>query len=65
MNNPLPWFVTLVFASVLGIALLGGGVTGQVTAPSLVVTNGTVLSVIAATIAIGVLVVAGLQQSAR
>jgi len=52
----------LVFAAILGVALLGGGLTGQATASAIKVTNGTVLSVIAALLAIGVLIIAGLQQ---
>jgi len=59
------WIVILAFAAVLGIGLLGnsGGLTGQATGSAIPVTNGTILSVIAAVLAIGVLVVAGLQQS--
>ncbi|PIN76167.1 hypothetical protein COV18_00535 [Candidatus Woesearchaeota archaeon CG10_big_fil_rev_8_21_14_0_10_37_12] len=55
------WLVVLVFAAVLGVGLLGGGITGQATG-GLKVTSGTILSVIAALLAIGVLIVAGLQQ---
>ena len=62
MKNPLGMLVMLVFAAILGVALLGGGLTGQATASQLQVTNGTVLSVIAALLAIGVLIIAGLQQ---
>ena len=61
--SPSAWVVILVFASVLGIGLLGSGLTGQASGASLVVTNGTVLSVIAALLAVGVLIVAGLQQT--
>jgi len=61
--SPVGWIVVLVFAAVLGIGLLGGSLTGQATGAQIVVTNGTILSVIAAILAIGVLIVAGLQQS--
>lgn len=61
--NGVALLVTLVFVAILGVALLGGGLTGQATGPSFPVTNGTILSVIAALLAIGVLIVAGLQQS--
>lgn len=55
--------VMLVFAVVIAVGLLGPGATGGVSAAaSIPVTSGTVLSVLAATLAIGVLVVAGLQQ---
>ncbi|MBI4146341.1 hypothetical protein HY489_03310 [Candidatus Woesearchaeota archaeon] len=57
------WIVVMVFAAVLGIGLLGGGLTGQASGANLPVTNGTVLSVLAALLAIGVLIVAGLQQT--
>ena len=60
--SPAAWVVVLVFAAVLGIGLLGGSLTGQATGASLPVTSGTVLSVLAAILAIGVLIVAGLQQ---
>ena len=56
------WIVVLVFAAVLGVGLLGGGLTGQASGASLPVTNGTVLSVMAALLAIAILIVAGLQQ---
>ena len=63
MKNAVGWIVTLVFVAILGIGLLGPGLTGQATGYSFVVTYGTVLSVIAATLAIGVLIVAGFKQS--
>lgn len=56
------WIVVLVFAAVLGVGLLGGGLTGQASGANLPVTNGTVLSVMAALLAIAVLIVAGVQQ---
>lgn len=62
MKNPIVWMVILVFAAVLGIGVLGGGLTGQAISSNIPVTNGTVMSVIAAVVAIGVLIVAGLKQ---
>lgn len=64
--NPIAWLVLLVFAAVLGVALIGqGNLTGQATGSVIPVTNGTILSVIAAVLAIGVLIVAGLQQTTQ
>ncbi len=64
--SPAAWIVILAFAAVLGVALLGqGSLTGQAIGSQVVVTNGTILSVIAAVLAIGVLIVAGLQQTGR
>lgn len=60
--NPMAWGIVLIFGAVLGIGLLGGGITGKATAGAIPVTSGTVLSVIAAVVAIGVLIVAGLKQ---
>lgn len=60
--NPTALIVVLVFAAVLGVGMLGGGLTGQASGSAFPITNGTVLSVIAAVIAIGVLIVAGLNQ---
>jgi len=66
MKNPTILVVTLVFAAIIGIALLAqpnaltGGASGSVST-----TSGTVLSVVAAVIAIGVLIVAGLQQQKK
>ena len=57
------WIVVLVFAAIIGIGLLGGSLTGQVSGSSLPSANGMVLSVMAALLAIGVLIVAGLQQA--
>lgn len=54
--------VVLVFAAVLGIGLLGGGLTGQATSSIIPAVNGTMLSIVAAVVAIGVLIVAGLKQ---
>lgn len=62
MKSSGVWIVVLVFAAVLGIGLLGGGLTGQASGANLPVTNGTVLSVMAALLAIAVLIVAGVQQ---
>jgi len=61
------WIVALVFAAILGVGLLGqrGGLTGQASGAALPVTSGTILSVIAAVLAIGVLIVAGLQQNRK
>lgn len=56
------YVVILVFAAVLSIGLLGGGLTGKAAVSTIPVTSGTVLSVVAALMAIGVLIVAGLQQ---
>mgnify|MGYP001615299521 CR=1 FL=1 len=55
--------ITLVFAAVLGIGLLGSGLTGDVSGAGLPIARSTVLSVGAALLAIGVLVVAGLQTT--
>jgi len=60
--SPTALIIVLVFAAVLGVGMLGGGLTGQASGSALPITNGTVLSVIAAVIAIGVLIVAGLNQ---
>lgn len=62
MKSSGVWIVVLVFAAVLGVGMLGGGLTGQASGANLPVTNGTVLSVMAALLAIGVLIVAGVQQ---
>lgn len=63
--SPATLIVVLVFAAVLGVGLLGGGLTGQASGSAIPITNGTVLSVIAAVLAIGVLIVAGLQQAKK
>jgi len=65
MKNIAGWIITLVFVAILGIGLLGPGLTGQATGHSFVVTNGTILSVVAAVLAIGVLIVAGFKQSKK
>lgn len=58
------WVVVVMLAAIAGVFLLGrGGLTGQATGSVVSFTSGTVLSVIAGIIAIGVLIVAGLQQS--
>ncbi len=62
MKSSGVWIVVLVFAAVLGVGMLGGGLTGQASGANLPVTNGTVLSVMAALLAIAVLIVAGVQQ---
>ena len=65
-ENPIMMIVVLVFSAIMGVALLArpnavtGGTFGAVTANS-----GTVLSVVAALLAIGVLIVAGVQQEKR
>ena len=66
MKNPTMMIVVLVFSAIMGIALLArpNALTGG--ASGIPVTNsGTVLSVIAALLAIGVLIVAGIQQEKR
>ena len=63
--SPVGWVVVLVFAAVLGVGLLGGGLTGEASGSGFPVTNSTVLSVVAAVLAIGVLIVAGLQQQSN
>lgn len=60
--SPTALVVVLVFAAVLGVGLLGGSMTGQAFT-AIPVTNGAVLSVIAAVLAIGVLIIAGIKQS--
>jgi len=64
MKNPTILVVTLVFAAIIGIALLArpNALTGGASGVSLTANSGTVLSVIAAVLAIGVLIVAGLKQ---
>ena len=64
---PAVWVVLLAFGAVLGVGLLSqsGGLTGQATGSGIPVTSGTILSVIAAVLAIGVLIVAGLQQNKK
>lgn len=63
MKNPTILAVALVFAAIIGIALLAqpnaltGGASGSVASNS-----GTILSIVAAVLAIGVLIVAGFQQ---
>jgi len=56
------WSVVLVFGAILGIGLLSGGLTGEVTGAGVTLTSGTLLSVGAAVLAVGVLIVAGLKQ---
>ena len=63
--SPVGWVIGLVFAAVFGVALLGGGLTGQATGSAVPITNGTILSILAALLAIGVLIVAGLQQNIK
>jgi len=65
--NSLAWIIVLVFTAVLSVGLLGqrGGLTGQAAGAGIPITSGTILSVIAALLAIGVLIVAGLQQSKK
>lgn len=54
--------IVLVFAAVLSIGVLGGGLTGNASGAS-VLGNSTVLSVGAALLAIGLLIVAGMQSA--
>lgn len=62
-TSPAVWLLILAFSFVFGLALLSRGtLTGQITAQALPMTNGTVLSAIAAVLSIGVLLVAGLQK---
>lgn len=62
--SSLGWLVVLAGTAIVGIGLLGGGLTGQATGNVIPVTSGTILSVIAALLAIVVLIVAGFQQRA-
>ena len=55
--------IVLVFAAVLGIGMLGGSLTGNASGAASVLGNSTVLSVGAALLAIGVLIVAGMQSA--
>lgn len=57
------WTFLLVVAALMGVSLMGGGLTGQATGSLVPVTSGTVLSVIGALLAIVVLIVAGLQHN--
>ena len=61
------WIIVLVFAAILSVGLLGqrGALTGQAIGSSITVTSGTILSVIAAIVAIGVLIVAGLSSTKK
>ena len=60
--SPALLIVLLAFAFVFGFALIArGSLTGSSVAP-IAINNGTVLSAIAAVLAIGVLLVAALQQ---
>lgn len=61
--NVFAWLVVLVFAAVLGIGLLGGSITGKAAGGFIPITSGTILSVIAAMLCIGVLIVAALRQN--
>lgn len=62
-TSPALLIVLISFGFVIGLALIArGSLTGGVTLSDLPVTNGTVLSALAAVISIGVLLVAGLQQ---
>lgn len=54
--------IMMVFAAVLGIGVLGSSLTGNVSGSSLFGAS-TVLSVAAALLAIGILIVAGLQTT--
>ncbi len=63
-NNPTMMIVVLVFAAIMGVALLArtNALTGGASGIPVATNSGTVLSVVAALLAIGVLIVAGLQQ---
>jgi len=63
--SPAAWIVILAFVAILGIGLLGPGLTGQATGGVLKITNGTILSVGSALLAIGVLIVAGFQENKK
>ena len=64
MKYPMVITIMFVFAAILGIGLLGGGgLTGNASGASAVLGNSVVLSVGAALLAIGVLIVDGLQSS--
>lgn len=64
--HPMAWLVASVFAIILSIGLLGrGNLTGSATGGIIPVTGGTILSVVAAVLAIAVLIVAGFQQAKK
>lgn len=61
--HPLSWLVVFVFVAILAVGLLGkGNLTGGATGSLIQVHSGTILSVVAALLGIGVLIVAGFQQ---
>lgn len=61
--HPMAWIVTVVFAIILAVGLLGrGSLTGEATGSIIPISSGTILSVVAAILAIGVLIVAGFQE---
>ncbi len=61
--HPMAWIVTVVFAVILAVGLLGkGNLTGGAIGSIVPINSGTVLSVVAAILAIGVLIVAGFQE---
>ena len=63
--SPTAWVVVAVFVAILGVGLLStqGGLTGGAIGSAFPITNGTILSVVAAMLAIGVLIIAGFQQA--
>jgi hypothetical protein len=64
--HPVSWMVVFVFAVILGIGLLGkGNLTGGATGSLIQVNSGTILSIVAAVLGIGVLIVAGFQQAKK
>ena len=62
--HPMSWLVVFVFAAILAVGLLGkGNLTGGATGSLIQVNSGTILSVVAAVLGIGVLIVAGFKQT--
>jgi len=61
--HKMGWIVLFVFAIILAVSLLGkGNVTGEATGGIIPVSSGMLLSIVAAVLAIGVLIVAGFQE---
>ena len=61
--QPMAWMVLFVFAVILGVGLLGkGSLTGNATGSLIPISSGMLLSIVAAVLAIGVLIVAGFQE---
>lgn len=62
--KPVAWLLVLVLAAVMGAALLAQGhTTGNAVGAVNFQSGGAVLSAFAAVVAIGVLIVAGLQRT--